>query len=115
MGNVAPSSGLRPPAPSVRMAKRKIDANQVYFSERFTSRITVFNRVFHAGFGETLEPQSAGVAQPAGQALRCRVVAGVGPPVVNPQAEAFPDDLTLGKLDKGCVDGVTSDPFDGGF
>lgn len=57
------------------------------------------------GLGEALETQETGVAAPAGDAPGPGVVAGVGEPVVHPQAEAKPDDLGLAQGQKRGVDG----------
>ncbi len=56
----------------------------------------------HAGLGETLGAQAAGIAMPAGAALGIGLVAAHGGGEVHAQAHAFTHDVTLAHLHQGA-------------
>src|SRR5690606_18716003 len=66
-------------------------------------------RVSQAQAPEPLLPEQAGVALATGEARRCRIVATAGQSVVHSGPHARSDDLVLGQLDQGGVNGEVVD------
>src|SRR5882672_578911 len=70
-------------------------------SRRNTSSVT--RRVGHAGGREAFAPQPAGIAAPAGPALRVGLITGYGQAVVHTEPPALANDLRLAPVDERRV------------
>src|SRR5260221_12089999 len=64
-------------------------------------------RVWCARFGEAPGAKNAAVAPAAGGAVRRRIVAAVGEPIVQTELETAPDDVGLGERHERCVHAET--------